>query len=122
MIFIFFHRSGSELIPLEISGHENQGEQRSANIADSILFNAIQHTQVNERHDFTNSNNGSFVIDNMPDSPRAPHEPSKLVFAAIIELFYVCFPSIFNCSAFTWSMQIFNVPEMVCFFNWFDVP
>ncbi|KAI4353952.1 hypothetical protein L6164_002868 [Bauhinia variegata] len=96
---------GSELIPLEISGHENQGEQHSANIADSILSNAIQHTQVNERHNVTNSNNGSFVIDNMPYSPRAPHEPSKLgfaVFAAIIELFYVCFPSIFNCSAFTW--------------------
>ncbi|KAI4353942.1 hypothetical protein L6164_002860 [Bauhinia variegata] len=89
MIFIFFHRSGSELIPLEISGHENQGEQRSANIADSILSNAIQHTQVNEGHYVTNSNNGSFVIDNMPYSPRAPHEPSKLgfaVFAAIIEL------------------------------------
>ncbi|KAI4353950.1 hypothetical protein L6164_002867 [Bauhinia variegata] len=104
MIFIFFHRSGSELIPLGISGHENQGEQHSANIADSILSN-IQHTQVNERHDVTNSNNGSFVIDNMPYSPRVPHEPSKLgfaVFAAIIELFYDCFPSIFNCSAFTW--------------------
>ncbi|KAI4353953.1 hypothetical protein L6164_002869 [Bauhinia variegata] len=36
---------GSELIPLEISGHENQGEQHSANIADSILSNVIQRTQ-----------------------------------------------------------------------------
>ncbi|KAI4353934.1 hypothetical protein L6164_002853 [Bauhinia variegata] len=105
MIFIFFHRPGSELIPLGISEHENQGEQHSAIIADSILSNAIQHTQVHDRHDVKNSNNGSFVIDNMPYSPRELHEPSKLgfaVFAAIIELFYVCFPSIFNCCAFTW--------------------